>query len=495
MPITPSWGGQPQASSPPVRISRRPKKRTEPHPDAPAGSGLDGAPVQSSTPPQLPVRVQARNESFGHAYNAQIPQEFSADLPDPPVVGLNTGQARRDIKLPAPVYPQSVPVSSQIEGAPQPQFDSQYQPMPQEHAATQAQTAARASESPTDKMVREAGEQLAAANEEQPKKRHGIGGRLLSAAESFVIGAGKPFQQHMPQNSQELAYGLSQGAATGAYGAVNSDYPSRVRIEAKRKLRGEEYDTAVKRQSEETQNRLRSANADYAAGKGPREDLKIALKGQFDAWKTKNGDARLDETTNYHRFLTEERIAGRLSTEQYHDALVAESQENRKEKTREFDVTGERWQKKLDQDARFKELNLKVAQRRATAYEEAVRKSGSGGAAADTKKAQAAAEADVWDESAAEIESDIYQFDKENPEGERGSQYRVGKANLERQLRDARLKGDKARATAGVQTNATVTKDELKAIPDENAVRAWAQSHGRKPDAAVLLWKQLHGAK
>lgn len=493
MPITPQWGGRPQQqqSSPPVRISRRPKKRT--HPDVPEGSGLDGPPVQSAAPPQLDARAQARNESFGNTTDsAPMPGEFTADLPDPPVVGLNTGHARRDIQLPAPTYPQSVPVSSQIEGAPRPQFDSQYQPTPQEQAATQAQASARASESPTDKMVRESGERLAAANAEQPTKRHGVGGHILSGLESFVIGAGRPFQQHMPQNSRELAYGLSQGAATGAYGAVNSDYPSRVRIEGKRKLYGEEYDTAVQRQRAETQNsELRN--------KGVRESRKIELKGLLDNAKLRIQTRGLDLREQNNLAIQQLRKEGvindqeelelrrTISTQQNDDRDADRAQRDRFETGR-----NERWKTKLDQDARFKEANLKVAQRRAAAYEKAVEK---GGGSAEVKKATAAAEADAWDESAAEIESDIYQFDKENPEDERGSQYRVGKANLERQLRDARLKGDRARATAGVQTQAAVTKDELKAIPDENAVREWAQSHGRKPDAAVLLWKQLRGPK
>jgi hypothetical protein len=350
-----------------------------------------------------------------------------------------------------------------------------------------------AGEAPSDRMAREAGERYSSAMSEQPKKRKGIGGRILSGLESFVIEGGRPFRNQMPRNSQELAYGLSRGAGGAAYGAVNTEYPSRVRIEAKRQQAGQEYDEALKRQSEETQNRLRDAQADYATGRGPREDRKVELQAGYNAWRTRNGDARLTETENYHRFLLTERQAGRLSEEEYKRQVLEDHDLDRAQRTQFEQGRNDRWTKKFDADERDRDIKNRLSERRTAAYEEAVRKGGAGGSS-DVKKAQAAAEAEVYDDATAEIEGDLYELEQ-TPESERGSDYARGKASLERQLRDNRLKAEKARATAGQQTDASRTNERLSAIGSEEEVVRYATEAKKDPKAAVERWKRLRARK
>lgn len=534
MPVPPEWGEDPKP--PPVSVGRRRKKKTEPpHPDVPTGSGLD-------TPAPLPQRTQALNSSFGGVAPERVamPPEFTADLPDPPVVGLNTGAgaARQSpppvvvgrrrpapqdfVTQPSPellpvagdTTPQQfgIPYTGRTLNSPTPTRSTPAQFGPNvpgavatfDRAARSPNPAAplpaqavnpHAGESPTDRMVREAGERLSAANAEQPKKRKGIGGRILSGLESFVIEGGRPFRNQMPHNAQELAYGLGRGAGGAAYGAVNTEYPSRVRIESKRQLAGQQYDEALKRQTEETQNRLRDAQADYATGRGPREDRKVEMQAAYNKWRAGNGDARLSETENYHRFLLAERQAGRLSEQEYRRSVLEDRDLDRGQRDRFEQGRNDRWTKKFDADERDRQIKNTLAERRTRAYEEAVRKGGSGGGgASDVKKAQAAAEAEVYDDAVSEIEGDLYELGR-TPESERGSDYARGKASLERQLRDNRLKAEKARAASGQPTKASLTREQLKAMGTEEEVRRFATENSKHPDVLVRMWKEARGTK
>lgn len=468
----------PQTTTPPpVSVGRRPKKKTP-------------APQPPATPPPLPERTQQLNNVFGRVMPGAVtqPPEFTSQLPDPPVVGLTTPPApgRRDIALPPPRPVPPPELQTNTPGqmlAPELGAAGPPPPMPVQQADPYA------NESPTDRMVREAAERLQAANQEQPRERKGIGGRIRSGLESFVIEAGRPFRNQMPRDERELAYGLGRGISGGVYGAVNSEYPSQVRIESKRQLAGQQYDQALVRQTAETQNRLRDAQAEYASGRGVREDRKLEIQSLLNQAKLRQTDRSLDERERNNRSIADLRKRGLINQEEELELRRLTEQHTNEDRDAAREQRDRQFTKKFDADERDRKIKNNIAARRATAYEAAVAKSGSG--SSSTKAATAAAEAEVYDEAVMEIESDIQELERAVPADERAGSFRTQMANLERQLRDNRLKAEKARATAGQQTDASRTNQQLSAIETEEEVRRIAADKRVNADAAVARWKKL----
>jgi len=486
MPVDPNWG-KPLAPVTPrsVSVGKRPKKVAPPP-----------AAITSTPTP----RMQQINAQFGGGAGAAgtnvgaMSDEFTADLPDPPVVGLNA-HPRPQVQLPPPAVPPAN-LATNTPGVTVPPELGAAGPAPP--LPEQAQDP-HAGESPTDRMVREAGERYSAAMSEQPHKRKGLGGRILSGLESFVIEGGRPFRNAIPNSPQELAYGLARGAGAGAYGAVNTEYPSRVRIESKRALRGQEHNQALKYQQTETQNRLRVAQADYAAGRGMREDRKIELKNLLDQAKLRLQSRGLDVREQNYRAIQELRRQGVINDQEELELrrTVAEQQNedrdlDRAERVRARESRERQWGERFDWQKRTKEQELRLAEERTRAY---VENAGKGGNSAALKQAQGARMADVYENEADRLEDERAEFVAGTEEGDKeGSVYRAILARIDAEIRRNRLNAEKSRAAGGLLTDASRSTQAVLALPDEDSVRADARSRGATPtqvEAAVRKWKRL----